>query len=127
MVNANVKGRYAENRLSTFLTVNGYENELLRLQGVNDPGDLWVPDVNTRIEVKDHKSVQEAINAAIKDVRLLDERFPLSRNMAVVVRTGRGVEDWYCVRRVGAVFPPRQGSEAYMFGSSIDLARPHEA
>lgn len=123
MVNANTKGREAENRLATYLHVNGYEAELLRLGGVNDPGDLWVPVVNTRIEVKNHTNTQSAINEAGKDVRLLDERYPLSRNIAVVVRTGRGVEDWYAIRRVGAVFPPLQGSQAYMFGSSIDLAR----
>lgn len=108
MVNANVKGREAENRLSTWFTVHGYPNELLRLQGLNDPGDLWLPYEDTRIEVKNHRNVLSAINEAIHDVDKLDERFPLSQNFAVVARPGKSCEDWYVVRRVGSQWLPRE-------------------
>lgn len=123
MVNANIKGREAENRLATWFTVNGYDVELLRLQGIHDPGDLWVPHENSRIELKNHANIQSAINEAIKDVRKLDERFPLSKNYAVVARPGKGPADWYCIRRLGAVFPPKDGSDGAQYGDPIDLAR----
>lgn len=123
MVNANRKGREGENRLTTFLLMSGYEVELLRLQGVNDPGDLWVPKLDTRIEMKNHTNIQSALNEAINDVKKLDERFPLSKNYAVVARAGKAVQDWYAVRRVGATWPPLIGSELALFGESIDVAR----
>ncbi len=115
MVNSNVKGREAENRLATFFTVRGYECELLRLQGLNDPGDLWVPELDSRLEIKNHKNVLTAINEAIHDVELLDIRFPLSKNYAVVARPGKPPADWYVVRRVGSQWPAKVGSPAYMF------------
>lgn len=123
MVNANRKGREGENRLTTFLLMSGYEVELLRLQGINDPGDLWIPHLDTRIEMKNHANIQSALNEAIKDVEKLDARFPLSKNYAVVARVGKGVQDWYAVRRVGATWPPLEGSELMLYGESIDAAR----
>lgn len=124
MTNANRKGRDAENRLRDWFSVNGYDVELLRLQGVHDPGDLWLPHENARIEVKNHRQVLTAINEAIHDVEKLDVRFPLSKNFAVVARPGQSPGDWYVVRRVGATWPPQVGSPAYMFGESDDVARP---
>lgn len=123
MVNANRKGRNGENRLMTFLLMGGYEVELLRLQGVNDPGDLWLPKVDSRIEMKNHTNIQSALNEAINDVKKLDERFPLSKNYAVVARPAQGVSDWYAVRRVGATWPPLPDSELMLYGESIDVAR----
>jgi hypothetical protein len=123
MVNVNRKGRDGENRLQTFLTMSGYEVELLRLQGINDPGDLWVPEVDTRIQMKNHANIQSALNEAIKNVTQLDERFPLSKNYAVAARVGKGVQDWYAVRRVGAVWPPKPDSEIFRYGATIDAAR----
>lgn len=91
--------------------VHGYEVELLRLQGVNDPGDLWLPHLDTRIEVKNHVNVLSAINQAIHDVDALDERFPLSRNFAVVARPGKPPADWYVVRRVASQWPPHDRTD----------------
>lgn len=118
MVNSNVKGREAENRLYTFFTLRGYECELLRLQGLNDPGDLWVPSEDSRIEIKNHKNVLSAINEAIHDVELLDARFPLSKNYAVVTRPGQPPENWYVVRRCGSQWPVKPGSPADMFAGN---------
>jgi hypothetical protein len=106
MVNANKKGREAENRLATWFTVHGYPNELIRLQGVNDAGDMWLPYIDTRVEVKNHVAVLSAINEAIKDVYRLDERFPLSHNRAVVARPGQPVNKWYVVTTVEKMWPP---------------------
>lgn len=105
MVNSNRKGRSAENRLRDWLHVHGYEVELLRLQGTHDPGDLWLPHLDTRIEVKNHVNVLSAINEAVHDVDKLDERFPLSNNYAVVARPGQPPANWYVVRRVGSMWP----------------------
>jgi|SRR5215510_11538707 len=123
MVNSYVKGREAENRLQTFFTMRGYEAELLRLQGLNDPGDLWVPELDTRIQLKNHKNVLSAINEAIHGVADLDLRFPLSRNFAVVARPGKPPEDWYVVRAVGAQWPAKPGSPAFMFSEDRALPR----
>jgi hypothetical protein len=109
MVNANRKGREAENRLSTWFRVHGYPNELIRLQGANEAGDLWLPYEDSRIEIKNHAAVLSAINEAIHDVDLLDQRFPMSKNFAVVARPGMSCQDWYVVRRVGAQWPSRIG------------------
>jgi hypothetical protein len=108
MPNPNVKGREAENRLSTWFTVHGYPNELIRLQGTNDAGDLWLPYEDSRVEVKNHRLVLQAINEAIHDVARLDERFPLSKNFAVVARPGKSPIDWYVVRTVGSQWPSRR-------------------
>jgi len=107
MVNSNRKGREAENRLSTWFTVHGYPNELLRLQGLNDPGDLWLPYEDSRIELKNHANVLSAINEAIHDVDKLDARFPLSKNFAVVARPGQPPGKWYVVRTVDQMWPPK--------------------
>lgn len=116
MVNSHRKGREAENRLRDYFTVSGYDVEILRLQGLNDPGDLWLPFEDSRIEVKDHTRILDAINEAIHDVDKLDTRFPLSKNFAVVKRPGKPPADWYVVRRVGSTWPAKVGSPAYMFG-----------
>lgn len=121
MVNTHRKGRLSENRLRDYFAVNGYEVELLRLQGAADPGDLWLPYEDTRIEIKDHARMIDAINQAIHDVDKLDERFPLSKNYAVVKRPGKPPADWYAIRRVGAVWPAKQGSPAYMFGQPAEV------
>lgn len=115
MVNANRKGREAENRLATWFTVHGYPNELIRLQGVNDAGDMWLPYIDTRVEVKNHVAVLSAINEAIKDVYRLDERFPLSKNRAVVARPGQPVNKWYVVTTVEKMWPPL-GSGTWKLG-----------
>jgi hypothetical protein len=110
MPNPNTKGRRAENALSTWFTVHGYPNELIRLQGVNDAGDLWLPYEDSRVEVKNHALVLSAINEAINDVAKLDQRFPLSKNYAVVARPGKSCIDWYVVRSVGSQWPSRHES-----------------
>ena len=116
MVNANTKGREAENRASTWFKVHGYPNELIRLQGVNDAGDMWLPYIDTRVEIKNHAAVLSAINEAIKDVYRLDERFPLSKNRAVVARPGQPVNKWYVVTTVEKMWPPLPESGGWVLG-----------
>jgi hypothetical protein len=108
MTNPNDKGRRAENTLSTWFTVHGYPNELIRLQGSNDAGDLWLPYEESRVEVKNHRLVLNAINEGIHDVLRLDEMFPASKNYAVVARPGKSAIDWYVVRTVGSTWPSRR-------------------
>lgn len=117
MVNANKKGREAENRASTWFTVHGYPNELIRLQGVNDAGDMWLPYIDTRVEIKNHVAVLSAINEAIKDVYRLDERFPLSKNRAVVARPGQPVNKWYVVTTVEREWPPLPENGGWVLGN----------
>lgn len=115
MVNSNRKGREGENRLMTFFTVRGYEAELLRLQGINDPGDLWIPELDTRVQMKNHANMLSALAEGMRNVEKLDERFPLSQNFVVVARPGRSPADWYAVRRAGAVWPAKADSEYARF------------
>lgn len=105
MVNAHRKGREYENRLATFLRVNGYEAELLRLAGEVDRGDLWVPSQNQRIEVKAHSKVLNGINEAMKDVQKLNAAFPTDTNWGVIWRPGKPTGEWYAVRQVKDVWP----------------------
>lgn len=105
MVNANRKGREAENRLRTYYNVHGYDAELLRLAGTEDRGDLWLPETNHRIEVKNHRNVLNGMNEAVKDVDKLVERFPLNFNVGVVARPGQPTAEWYVVSRVRHVWP----------------------
>ena len=110
MVNANRKGREAENRVSTWFTVHGYSNELIRLQGVNDAGDMWLPYEDTRVEIKNQRNIVSALNEAVHDLDLLDERFPLSQNWGIVARPGQPVNKWYVVRTVEQMWPSRVAS-----------------
>ena len=110
MVNANIKGRAAENQLATYLRVNGYEAELLRLAGEVDRGDLWVPQTAHRVEVKSHAKITDVLNLGVLDVRKLNANFPHDTNVLVVRRPGQPTKNWYVVREVQDVWPMLEGS-----------------
>jgi hypothetical protein len=104
MVNANVKGARAENAVVDYLHVCGHEAERLRLAGTYDRGDLWVPSLNHRLEVKNHANILNALSEGTKDVEKLVALFPDATNAAVIARPGKGVRDWYYVRLMSHVF-----------------------
>lgn len=107
MVNANTKGRNAENRLSTWFTVHGYPNELIRLQGINNAGDLWLPYEHARVEIKNHANILNAINEATHEIDRLRTVFPDDACWAVTARAGLPPERWYATRLVEHVWPKR--------------------
>jgi hypothetical protein len=107
MVNANRKGREAENRLSTWFAVHGYPNELVRLAGINDRGDLWLPYEHDRISVKNHANMLAAMSEAIRDLEGLSVRCPDDRCHAVIARPGLPANKWYVVRTVERAWPAR--------------------
>jgi hypothetical protein len=113
MVNANKKGREAENRTATFLRVRGWDCELVRLAGLEDRGDIWVPPAHTeiakRLEVKNHASIVTALNEAMKDVVKLNALFPHEECWGVVARPGKSVAEWYAVRQMKDVFRDHVG------------------
>jgi hypothetical protein len=108
MVNANKKGREAENRVATFLRIRGWDAELVRLAGTLDRGDLWVPpqydEISKRLEVKNHASIVNALNEATRDVAKLAQLFPNEQCWGVVARPGKAVGEWYAVRQMKDVF-----------------------
>jgi hypothetical protein len=106
MVNANKKGREAENRLSTWFSVHGYPNELVRLAGINDRGDLWLPYTNDRIQVKNHAAMLSALADGVRDLPGLEERCPDDRCHVVIARPGQPANKWYVVRTVEQMWPP---------------------
>ncbi len=123
MVNANRKGRDAENRLATFLRVRGWKTELPRLAGTDDRGDLWLPPLvrfiepekrrgdgmhevpGQRVEVKAHDNIVSGLNEAMKDVDKLRKLFPDDDCWGVIRRPGQPTGEWYAVKRVKDVWP----------------------
>ena len=109
MVHAHKKGREYENRLATYMRVNGYEAELLRLAGEKDRGDLWIPHQHQRIELKAHDNITSGLNEAMKDIVKLNALFPNDENWGVVRRPGQPTGKWYAVRVVEDVWPDVSG------------------
>jgi hypothetical protein len=107
MVNANRKGRDAENRLSTWFSVHGYPNELVRLAGINDRGDLWLPYEHERLSIKNHANMLSGIAEAIRDLDGLRERCTGDQCYAVVARPGQPPGKWYVVETVENAWPPK--------------------
>jgi hypothetical protein len=111
MVNSNRKGREAENRLSTWFTVHGYPNELIRLQGINDAGDLWLPYQYARLSIKNHAMMLSAMAEAVRELPELELRFPRDKCHAVIARPGQPANKWYVVRTVEQMWPPREDDD----------------
>lgn len=107
MVNAHKKGREAENRASTWFTVHGYPNELVRLQGINDAGDIWLPYEHSRLQVKNHVALLSAIADGVRYLDDLKGRHPRDECLVVAARPGMPVNKWYVVQTVEQRWPPR--------------------
>src|SRR6188474_1080342 len=97
MVNAHTKGNAAENRFSTWLKVHGHENERLRLAGINDRGDIWVPAMRERLQVKNQANMLTAISQATlfcaqRHLVEGDQRW-----LGIIARPGMPPGRWYVV------------------------------
>lgn len=105
---ASVKGHRGERDVVTYLHVCGHPAERLRLSGVVNRGDLWVPSMNHRLEVKNYADTYTAISMGALQADKLQRLCPDETVAAIVARRGKGVGDWYYVRLVKHVFgePP---------------------
>ena len=108
MVNANDKGNRGENAVCTYLNVLGLSAERLRLAGVQDKGDIWVPSfgVPHRLQVKNvaMKNLQPTMSEVVRYLDELSSRFPTDVCAGVIAREAKSVKDWYYVRTMGQVF-----------------------
>lgn len=109
---ASNKGNQGERDLQTYLDINGYKSERLRVSGEVGGADLWVPSMLTRIEVKNHRSIAEGCVSAAIGASYMQLRYPDEDCVGVVARSGSPVSGWLLVRLVRDVFPPTIGIDA---------------
>lgn len=106
MVNAHHKGARAENDVITYLRLLNYEGERLRLAGVHDRGDIWIPSERMRLEIKNHllKNLPGTMAELTVDLEKLRKLFPNDLNLGVIARPAKPVGEWWVVRQMKDYF-----------------------